>query len=55
MRQLNGGLSGGTLASGMATMAATQKDPSLGAVLADPFALTPGLRRPGPAGRRDAL
>jgi short subunit dehydrogenase-like uncharacterized protein len=40
VRALKGGLSGGTLASGMATQAAVQKDPSLGALLADPFALT---------------
>ena len=43
VRGIDGGLSGGTLASGMATMAAAQKDPSLGAVLANPFALTPGF------------
>jgi short subunit dehydrogenase-like uncharacterized protein len=44
VRGMAGGLSGGTLASGMATMAAAQADPALGAVLADPFALTPGFR-----------
>ena len=44
VRGLKGGLSGGTLASGQATMAATQKDPSIGAVLADAFALTPGFK-----------
>jgi short subunit dehydrogenase-like uncharacterized protein len=44
VRGIDGGLSGGTLASGMATMAAAQKDPGLGAVLADPFALTPGFK-----------
>ena len=43
VRALKGGLSGGTLASGQATMAAAQKDPTIGAVLADPFALTPGF------------
>ena len=43
VRGMAGGLSGGTLASGMATMAAAQADPSLGVVLADPFALTPGF------------
>jgi short subunit dehydrogenase-like uncharacterized protein len=43
VRGIDGGLSGGTLASGMATMAAAQKDPGLGAVLANPFALTPGF------------
>jgi short subunit dehydrogenase-like uncharacterized protein len=46
MRDMKGGLSGGTLASGMATMAAQQKDPGLGAVLANPFALTPGFTGP---------
>src|SRR5580704_10489105 len=43
VRGLKGGLSGGTLASGMATQAAVAKDPSIGALLADPFALTPGF------------
>jgi short subunit dehydrogenase-like uncharacterized protein len=43
VRKIAGGLSGGTLASGMATMAATQRDPSIGALLANPFALTPGF------------
>lgn len=44
VRGLKGGLSGGTLASGMATQAAAQNDPSIGVLLADPFALTPGFR-----------
>ncbi|QUD87864.1 saccharopine dehydrogenase family protein [Phenylobacterium montanum] len=43
LRAMKGGLSGGTLASGMATMAAAQQDPSIGKLLADPFALTPGF------------
>lgn len=46
MRAMKGGLSGGTMASGMATMAAAQKDPSIGVLLADPFALTPGFVGP---------
>ena len=46
MRDMRGGLSGGTLASGQATMAAAMKDPSIGAVLANPFALTPGFSGP---------
>ena len=46
VRGLKGGLSGGTMASGMTTMAAAQKDPSIGAVLANPFALTPGFQGP---------
>jgi short subunit dehydrogenase-like uncharacterized protein len=44
VRGLKGGLSGGTLASGMATQAAAAKDPSIGPLLADPFALTPGFK-----------
>jgi len=44
VRGLKGGLSGGTLASGMATQAAAAKDPSITALLADPFALTPGFK-----------
>jgi short subunit dehydrogenase-like uncharacterized protein len=46
VRGLKGGLSGGTLASGMATQAAATKDPGIGAVLASPFALTPGFLGP---------
>ena len=43
---MRGGFSGGTFASGMATIAAAQKDPSVGKLLADPFALTPGFSGP---------
>jgi len=46
IRNLRGGLSGGTLASGQTTMAAAAADPSIGAVLANPFALTPGFAGP---------
>ncbi|HEX7760947.1 MAG TPA: saccharopine dehydrogenase NADP-binding domain-containing protein [Caulobacteraceae bacterium] len=46
VRGMRGGLSGGTMASGMATMAAVQKDPAIGALLANPFALTPGFQGP---------
>ncbi len=46
MRAMKGGLSGGTLASGMATMAAVQGDPEIGRLLANPFALTPGFVGP---------
>ena len=46
LRAMRGGLSGGTAASGRATMAAVQKDPSQFALLVDPFALTPGFRGP---------
>jgi short subunit dehydrogenase-like uncharacterized protein len=43
MRQMRGGLSGGTLASGMASMAAAKADPAIGVLLQNPFALTPGF------------
>jgi len=46
LRAMQGGLSGGTAASGAATMAAAQKDPAVLGVLMDPFALTPGFRGP---------
>ena len=46
IRGLQGGLSGGTLASGQATIAAAQKDPAIGQTLANPFALTPGFNGP---------
>jgi short subunit dehydrogenase-like uncharacterized protein len=46
VRAIQGGLSGGTAASGAATMAAAQKDPGVLGVLMDPFALTPGFRGP---------
>jgi short subunit dehydrogenase-like uncharacterized protein len=46
IRGIMGGLSGGTLASGMTTMIAAQKDPAIGTLLADPFALTPGFQGP---------
>src|SRR6185369_11648238 len=46
LRNMKGGLSGGTAASGAATMAAVQKDPSIGMLLMNPFALTPGFQGP---------
>jgi short subunit dehydrogenase-like uncharacterized protein len=46
IRSMQGGLSGGTAASGAATMAAIQKDPSLGMLMMNPFALTPGFQGP---------
>jgi len=46
LRAMRGGLSGGTAASGRATMAAIQKDPSLMALMFSPFALTPGFQGP---------
>jgi short subunit dehydrogenase-like uncharacterized protein len=46
LRSMKGGLSGGTAASGAATMAAVQKDPAIGMLLMNPFALTPGFQGP---------
>ncbi|MEL6259012.1 MAG: saccharopine dehydrogenase NADP-binding domain-containing protein, partial [Pseudomonadota bacterium] len=46
MRQMQGTFSGGTAASGAATMAAVQKDPSLFAALTNPFSLAGGFKGP---------
>jgi len=46
VRAIQGGLSGGTAASGKATMEALQKDPSQMAVMMSPFGLTPGFEGP---------
>lgn len=46
VRSMRGGLSGGTAASGAATMAAIQKNPALAGLMFDPFALTPGFQGP---------
>lgn len=46
VRKMKGGFSGGTAASLKATMAALSKDPSLFALMIDPFALTPGFKGP---------
>ena len=46
VRSMRGGLSGGTAASGRATMQAIQKDPSLIPLMMSPFALTPGFQGP---------
>jgi short subunit dehydrogenase-like uncharacterized protein len=43
---LEGGLSGGTVASALATVEATRRDRSLARLMADPFALTPGFDGP---------
>jgi short subunit dehydrogenase-like uncharacterized protein len=52
VRNMRGGLSGGTAASGAATMAAIQKDPSILAIMMSPFGLTPGFEGPAqPAGQ----
>ncbi len=49
---IKGGFSGGTMASALATFETLQRDPALARTLADPYALTPGLR--GPAQAEDA-
>jgi len=46
MRRFIGGPSGGSVASGMAMMKLASEDPSKAALLADPFALTPGFTGP---------
>ncbi len=46
IRAFVGGPSGGSLASGKATMDALQKDPSAMAVMMNPFGLTPGFEGP---------
>ena len=46
VRTMKGGLSGGTIASAMATFEQMGRDPALAGRLADPFALTPGFRGP---------
>ena len=48
VRGMNGGFSGGTAASLTATVAAVGKDPSLAAVLTNPFALAGGSGVPQP-------
>ncbi|WP_411287464.1 saccharopine dehydrogenase family protein [Phenylobacterium sp.] len=46
VRAIQGGLSGGTAASGRVTMEAMTKDPSLFPLMMSPFALTPGFEGP---------
>lgn len=46
VRRMKGGFSGGTAASLKATLAAAQNNPSVLALLRDPFALTPGYTGP---------
>ncbi|WP_426209460.1 saccharopine dehydrogenase family protein [Massilia sp. TWP1-3-3] len=43
VRVIKGGISGGTLASGLATIERMGRDPALARTMADPFALTPGF------------
>ncbi len=51
VRRLKGTASGGTVASLLATVEAMGRDPTLAAVMANPFALTPGFTGPPqPAG-----
>lgn len=53
VRAMKGTFSGGTAASGRAIFEAAAKDPSLLAVVRDPFALTPGFKGPKqPPGNR---
>src|SRR3546814_5991329 len=46
IRRLVGGLSGGTLASGRASIQAAGADPKISQLLANPFALVPGFDGP---------
>ena len=46
VRKMQGGFSGGTAASLRATLAAAARDPSIIALLTNPFALTPGFSGP---------
>ncbi len=46
VRKMQGGFSGGTAASLKATLAAAQNNPSVLALLRDPFSLTPGFSGP---------
>lgn len=46
VRRMKGGLSGGTIASLLATVEQMGRDPAVVRTMADPFALTPGFRGP---------
>jgi len=46
MSVMKGGLSGGTIASALATIEQMRRDPAVARTMADPFALTPGFRGP---------
>lgn len=53
VRTMKGGFSGGTIASLMATLEATKREPSIAKTLANPFALTPGFTGPAqPSGEK---
>jgi len=51
VRKMKGGFSGGTIASLMATLESSKRDPSIMKTLADPFALTPGFTGPAQPSR----
>jgi short subunit dehydrogenase-like uncharacterized protein len=46
VRGMKGGISGGTIASALATIEAMGQDPALARLMSDPFALTPGFQGP---------
>lgn len=46
VQRMNGGPSGGTIASLLATIEQMGRDPAVARTMADPFALTPGFRGP---------
>ncbi len=46
VRVIKGGISGGTLASGLATIERMGREPALAQTMANPFALTPGFQGP---------
>lgn len=50
VRKMKGTFSGGTAASMLATIEAVQRDPKVGALLLDPFALSPEKLAPQPRG-----
>jgi short subunit dehydrogenase-like uncharacterized protein len=56
VRNMRGGLSGGTAASGAATMDAIRRNPALFQLMINPFALTPGFTGPAqPSGNETAF
>ena len=46
VKSMRGGMSGGTVASALATFEQAGRDPAIARLMADPFALTPGFRGP---------
>ncbi|MBC7770308.1 MAG: saccharopine dehydrogenase NADP-binding domain-containing protein [Phycisphaerales bacterium] len=50
VRKMQGGFSGGTMASMLATLDAAKRDPGIAAQMADPFALSPHRLSPQPSG-----